>query len=442
VTTDLIIAEKLIRFQSDGNFAFRLDGRFDSFIVSDREAPELIVEVNHGRAVVPDGAVKVFDAGLVEETSEGPGDPGEPFWEVMSDGDVIYAKVLLKDTERSPVLIIPRGGMTWHLFADTSDPDNDVLPYPLDGLLLYFLASIKGEIMIHGSGVVCNGRGWVFTGRSGSGKTTMAMIFDRRGDRVIHDDRLILMRQGGRWVMHSTPVYRDDEPRSAGVDHLWIISHGRSNVSSPLTGAEAAALIIANCIQQNWDRDTAARLMASVDDLVSSVKISSLSFMPDDRVRDYLMAHESNAASLTTEAASSLLKEGKQVVVTAGGYSMWPVLKPGDRIIISPFNRDIPLTAGMVIALRRDGGFIVHRVSEFRRGKLSVFIRTRGDASMIIDPWTTVRDVAGLVEKITPDNRRQMVSARRMPYLISSLAVMMILIWRSVTRRKGKRISH
>ncbi len=110
------------------------------------------------------------------------------------------------------------------------------LPYPLDGLILYFLTSLKGDIMIHGSGVICDGKGWVFTGKSGSGKTTMAGIFDHGGDRVVHDDRLILVREGAGWRMHSTPVYRNDEPRSAEVDHLWIISHGKSNISAPLSG--------------------------------------------------------------------------------------------------------------------------------------------------------------------------------------------------------------
>ncbi len=163
--------------------------------------------------------------------------------------------------------------------------------------------------------------------------------------------------------MHSTPVYRNDEPRSAEVDHLWIISHGKSNISTPLSGAEAAGLILANCIQQNWDREASARLMSSVADLAASVKVSRLSFLPDSRVRDYLMARENAPAAAATAAASSMLTEGKEIVITAGGYSMWPAIKPGDRIIISPPDPEKPLKTGMVVALRRDGGFVVHRIT-------------------------------------------------------------------------------
>ena len=62
----------------------------------------------------------------------------------------------------------------------------------------------------------------------------MARIFDGAGDRVIHDDRLVLRRETTGWVMHNTPVYRNDEPRSALLEHLWIIRHGTArNVFFP-----------------------------------------------------------------------------------------------------------------------------------------------------------------------------------------------------------------
>ncbi len=437
MTLDLIIAGKRIRLQSEDGVNLRLDKRFTAFIATSGGEPGLIIEVKPEKAIIPSETVKVFDAQHVEETPEGPEKSGEPFWEVATSEDMTYVKASLKDPVRYPLLIIPRGKMRWQLFTDEAGTDTDPLPYPIDGLILYFLTTINGEIMIHGSGVKCNGRGWVFTGRSGSGKTTMAGIFDRNGDRVVHDDRLILMKNDGRWVMHSTPVYRNDEPRSSEVDHLWIISHGRSNISAPLSGAEAAGLIMANCIQQNWDGDATARLVASVTDLASSVKISSLQFLPDNSIHDYLMARENTTAETVTAASLSLLEEGKQVTVTAGGYSMWPTIKPGDRIIINPLNPEKPLTAGKVVALRRDGGFVVHRITEVRIGKLSRFIKTRGDAALIPDPWSIEMNVAGKVIEIIRGDKTLKIMRRRMPYLIAGLAVVIVKIWQRITNRKA-----
>jgi hypothetical protein len=236
--------------------------------------------------------------------------------------------------------------------------------------------------------------------------------------------------------MHSTPVYRDDEPRSAETGHLWMISPGRSNTAVPVSGAGAAALVISTCIRQGWDKEAAERLMASVEDLVSAVMVSRLSFVPDDTIRDYLIARQSNSISTTARAASSILEEGREVMITAGGYSMWPVIKPGEKLIITPFKREIPLATGMVVALRREGGFVVHRVVEFRRGKLSDFIRTCGDAGMIADPWSGLSEVAGLVYKATPGGEKQKISSRRMPRYLSAMAVAAIQIINGIRHRR------
>jgi signal peptidase I len=438
VTIDLVIAGKRIRLQSDEGINLRHDERFVAFTTADGNNPDLTIEIKPGRAVIPAGAAKVFNAPLLEDAPAGPRQSGEPFWEVAADEENTYVKVSLKEPVRYPLLIIPIGKMFWQLFSDETGSEINPLSYPLDGLILYFLTSLKGDIMIHGSGVICDGKGWVFTGKSGSGKTTIARIFDRSGDRVIHDDRLILAKEGARWKMHSTPVYRNDEPRSAEVDHLWIISHGKSNISTPLAGAEAAGLILANCIQQNWDREASARLMASVADLAASVKVSRLAFLPDSRVRDYLMARENAPAAVATTAASSMLTEGKEIVITTGGYSMWPAIKPGDRIIISPPDPDKPVKVGSVVALRRDGGFVVHRVTAIQAGKLTTFIKTQGDASIIPDPWSTEKDVAGQARKIIRGNKTLKISRRGMPYFIGKIATTFVKTWNGLAYGTGK----
>ena len=288
------------------------------------------------------------------------------------------------------------------------------LPYPLDGLLFYFLFSRTGDIMIHGSGVSCQGRGWLFTGRSGSGKTTLARIFDRAGDSVIHDDRLVLCRSEDGWMMHNTPVYRNDEPRSAPLDHLWIIRHGSANVSEPVTGAEAVAMILANSIQQNWDRVAAARLAAAADDLVSSVRVSRLSFLPDGTIREYLRLRKEEEISIAASAAGALLSAGKNITVTAGGYSMWPAIRPGDKVEIAPFVEGAA-AAGRIVALRRDGGFVLHRITRVMTVSGRRVIVTSGDAAARADEPAGAGMIAGIVHSVTRSGRLITPPRRRWP---------------------------
>jgi energy-coupling factor transporter ATP-binding protein EcfA2 len=466
-------------------------------IIPSGTEPDLVAEVATGTGVIPAGTEKVFDAQLMEEIPGGIRNSGEPFWEVYRGQECTFARVFLRDPERVAMLVMPDSGDRWRIFAGAvsageapggSSGDNQVsggfenhnppgfytpdlpagisdphahagrwhkdhgpvtspespgagtnlitvdpLPYPLDGLLLYFLASREGDIMIHGSGVSCRGRGWLFTGRSGSGKTTLARIFDRAGDRVIHDDRLVLRREGGRWVMHNTPVYRDDEPRSVILDHLWVISHGASNVSVPVTGAEAVALILSNCIQQNWDAKAASRLAAAADDLASAVRVSRLSFLPDMGIRAYLLHRVDEDMALAAGAATLTLDEGKSITVTARGYSMWPAVRPGDRVLIGPCG-PCGAAAGQIVALRRDGGFVIHRVTEVitADGGRAMTV-TRGDAVMRADEPAGPGMIAGTVLSVTRSGRQLSPPRRRMPHWINYAAALIDSMFRTRT---------
>jgi len=117
---------------------------------------------------------------------------------------------------------------------------------------------------------------------------------------------------------------------------------------------------------------------------------------------------------------------------------MWPAIKPGDRIIISPPDPEKPLKTGRVVALRRDGGFVVHRITAIQKGKLSTFIKTQGDTSMIPDPWSTEKDVAGQAREIIRGDKTLKISRRRMPYFIGKIAATLIKIWGSIAHRREK----
>jgi len=144
VTIDLVIAGKRIRLQSDEGISLRPDERFTAFTAAEGSDPELTIEVKPGRASIPAGAAKVFNAPLLEDAPGGPQQSGEPFWEVAADEKATYVMVTLKEPARFPLLIMPHGKMPWQLFADEPGSEINPLPYPVDGLILYFLTSLKG----------------------------------------------------------------------------------------------------------------------------------------------------------------------------------------------------------------------------------------------------------------------------------------------------------
>jgi len=67
------------------------------------------------------------------------------------------------------------------------------------------LALRAGGLLFHAAGIVRKGRGYLFFGHSGSGKTTVAKLSP--DDLVLSDDLVLLVPEGQRWVVHATPFW-------------------------------------------------------------------------------------------------------------------------------------------------------------------------------------------------------------------------------------------
>ena len=186
-------------------------------------------------------------------------------------------------------------------------------------------------------------------------------------------------------------------------------------------------MILANCIQQNWDREAASRLAASADDLASAVRVSRLSFLPDASIRDYLLLRSTAGKTLAAGAVLSMLDEGHAVTVTAGGYSMWPAIRPGDAVIIGPCG-DSVAAAGQIVALRRDGGFVLHRVTRVMTVSGRRLIVTCGDAAARADEPAGPESVAGIVRTVIRSGRQNPPPRRRWPRWFNR-------VWADVYRR-------
>lgn len=281
----LQIAGYNIRFESktDGP-DLTPSGRFSKFI-STKGDPDVIINVHSGLYDLPGGTQKVLDAPYFEEIDGKRIQKCRSFWSVCKNQDVLFIKSKFPHVNdaKPGILKFSLTSREWDLFlqdAAVADP----MEYPLDGLLLYYLTVIHRDIMIHASGVSYRSNGFLFSGVSGKGKTTMAKLWDRYGARVIHDDRLILRNDHGKCIMYNTPVYKNEVPGNAPVSHIFIIEHGHSNKITRLKGAEAVTALMANCIQHNWSPEIINRLIDSLADVCAATEVYKLSFIPDNSV--------------------------------------------------------------------------------------------------------------------------------------------------------------
>jgi hypothetical protein len=262
--------------------------------ISQDRGSDILIRVHSEPFDLPKGAERVFRAPYVEEINGIQFNNETNFWSVWKyySGLYIWTIFPLSSTEKNAVLKFSLTSMEWDLWIYGAQDETDPFEYPLDGLILYYLTVINGDIMIHASGVNDAGHGYLFSGVSGKGKSTMAQLWDQSGARVIHDDRLILRNTGGVYKMFNTPIYNDDEPRESILDKIYIIEHGAENMLVQLKGANAVTQIMANCIQHNWGAGIIARLLGSISIMCGSIPTAKLFFKPDRSVIDLIREHE------------------------------------------------------------------------------------------------------------------------------------------------------
>jgi len=105
---------------------------------------------------------------------------------------------------------------------------------PSDQILFAGVLSGRRAAYLHACGVVFSGKGLLFAGHSGAGKTTLAKMCDRRGGLVLCDDRIVARGHGGRFRIYGTwsngefsKVSGENAPlkgifflRKAGIDRI------------------------------------------------------------------------------------------------------------------------------------------------------------------------------------------------------------------------------
>jgi hypothetical protein len=129
---------------------------------------------------------------------------------------------------------------------------------------------------------------------------------------------------------------------------------------------------------------------------------------------------------------SELLAKGHRVEMNLGGYSMFPVLLPGDVAIFEGL-KQTPLKGEVVLVALSDR-WIAHRVVGVRTTQKEISLLTQGDAAPRSDGWFSLKQIKGTMISAKRNGKeiklfdgwkgftgRLMVAFRPFPQLISRL---------------------
>jgi len=158
------------------------------------------------------------------------------------------------------------------------------IAYPLDQLLLmYALAHRKGAL-IHASGVDFRGRGYMFTGRSGTGKSTLSRTFASEGYNVLSDDRIVARSIDGEFKMFGTPWSGEAgiaQNKALPLCGIFFISHGTENVIRKITPTEAVERLMPVTSIPWYDKTAMVAILSFCEEVVSHTPTYEFSFRPE-----------------------------------------------------------------------------------------------------------------------------------------------------------------
>lgn len=169
------------------------------------------------------------------------------------------------------------------------------LHYPLDELLMVHLLARGRGVEIHGSGVVdADGRGTLFAGQSGAGKTTMARLWLTEPDvTILSDERVILRKEGDDVWMYGTPWHGDGHIANQGrarLERVMFLRHASDNAIRRVSATDAIARLFSCGFTPFHDRDGLDFSLRFLEQIARRCQCAELGFVPDRSAVDFLRA--------------------------------------------------------------------------------------------------------------------------------------------------------
>lgn len=141
-------------------------------------------------------------------------------------------------------------------------------------------------IQIHSSMIDYCGKGLLFLGPSGIGKTTMAELWNQYRDAlIINGDMNFVQDTGDEFIGWGTPWHGSSpycENTSVPIQALIILRQASENYIRELSGFEKVQLVSNNIIYPTWLENGMELCLETLDHLLTKLPVYELSCRPDE----------------------------------------------------------------------------------------------------------------------------------------------------------------
>jgi hypothetical protein len=165
--------------------------------------------------------------------------------------------------------------------------------YPFDEVV--FLARLaRGRgVLVHACGVALQGRGLLFLGTSGAGKSTIAKLWSERGGAVIlSDDRIVIRAEGPGYRIYGTPWHGEaglEAPVAAPLEAVFILEQAPRNRLLDMIPSQAVAQMMVRAFPAMWDQQGLEFAVRFLADLSGRLPVRRLQFLPERSAVDCVL---------------------------------------------------------------------------------------------------------------------------------------------------------
>lgn len=106
-----------------------------------------------------------------------------------------------------------------------------------------------------------------------------------------------------------------------------------------------------------------------------------------------------------------LLQNGQSVWIEASGFSMYPTLKPKDKLMVSPIHIQ-HIAPGDIVAFQQNDLFVAHRVVSVSLVLGDYVLQTKGDSNFAADETVAQADFLGRISFVRRNGKDNKVTSK------------------------------